>query len=122
MPNPALHRRRSLRLKGYDYSQSGLYFVTICCQNHICRFGTIENGEMILNDAGNMIEKWCDELSNKFSDIELNTYIIMPNHFHAIIVNNGVVDVGADLRVCPDEYFQSRHIGLPLHPQHHYLQ
>jgi len=66
---------------------------------------------MILNDAGKMIEKWCAELSHKFSDIVMDTYIVMPNHFHAIIVNNGVgnpvpatipVPVGADLRVCPD--------------------
>jgi hypothetical protein len=44
--NPAIHHRRSIRLKGYDYSQAGLYFVTICCQDMICRFGKIENEEM----------------------------------------------------------------------------
>jgi len=106
--NPAIHRRRSIRLKGYDYSQAGMYFVTICVQKHTCLFGEIVDGEMILNDAGTMVQKWCMELSNKFSDIMLDTYIIMPNHFHAIIVNNGGVDaaaatVGADLCVCPDE-------------------
>jgi len=103
--NPAIHHRRSIRLKGYDYSQAGLYFVTICCQNKICYFGNIENDKMFLNDAGRMVEKWCMELSHKFSDIELDTYIIMPNHFHAIIVNNGNnAAVGADLRVCPDKH------------------
>ena len=51
---PHIHRRRSIRLKGYDYSQAGLYFITICCQNRTCMFGNIENGKMILNDAG----KW----------------------------------------------------------------
>ena len=50
--NPAIHHRRSIRLKGYDYSQNGLYFITICCQNRICRFGHIENKEMILNEYG----------------------------------------------------------------------
>ena len=125
--NPNIHHRRSIRLKGYDYSQAGLYFVTICCQNRVCRLGRIENGEMILNDAGKMIEKWCAELSHKFSDIVVDTYIIMPNHFHAIVVNTGggnygsqvipvspvspippvppvfpVPPVGADLRVCPN--------------------
>jgi REP element-mobilizing transposase RayT len=122
--NPNIHHRRSIRLKGYDYSQAGLYFVTICCQNMICCFGKIKNGEMILNDAGQMVEKWCAELSHKFSDIEMDTYIIMPNHFHAIIVNNGGNDgntVGADLRVCPDilgehgENILGEHIGSPLH-------
>ena len=120
--NPAIHHRRSIRLKGYDYSQAGMYFVTICVSvgaNLRVRpnlFGEIVDGKMILNDAGKMIEKWCAELSHKFSDIVVDTYIVMPNHFHAIIVNNGggnrvpvpapatvTVPVGADLRVCPNK-------------------
>jgi len=106
--NPAIHHRRSIHLKGYDYSQAGLYFVTICvqkCAHTQVRpylFGKIIDGEMVLNDAGKMIEKWCIELSHKFPDIELDTYIIMPNHFHAIIANNGDA-VGAHLRVRPNE-------------------
>jgi len=71
--NPIIHHRHSIRLKGYDYSQAGLYFVTICCQDRVCRFGKIENGKMILNDAGQMVEKWRAELSNKFSDIKCYT-------------------------------------------------
>ena len=130
--NPAIHHRHSIRLKGYDYSQEGMYFVTICCQERICRFGKIENEEMILNDAGKMIEKWCGELSHNFLDIVMDTYIIMPNHFHAIIINNGegnpavAAAVGADLRVCPDtldnqisgehgNQISSEHTGSPLH-------
>ena len=103
--NPVIHHRCTIRLKSYNYSQSGMYFITICCQNHTCLFGKITDSEMILNDAGKMIEKWCAELSHKFPDIMLDPYIIMPNHFHAIIVNNGddSTTVGADLRVCPDE-------------------
>jgi REP element-mobilizing transposase RayT len=108
--NPAIHHRRSIRLKGYDYSQAGLYFVTICVQHKICLFGEIVDGEMILNDTGMMIEKWWMELPHKFPDIALDTYVIMPNHFHGIIVNTGNGggangdggNVGADLRVCPD--------------------
>jgi REP element-mobilizing transposase RayT len=124
--NPAIHHRRSIRLKEYDYSQAGMYFVTICCQNRTCRFGKIKNGEMVLNNAGQMVEKWCAELPHKFSDIIVDTYIIMPNHFHVIIVNNGNnTAVGADLRVCPDELdeheisdehgISGEHIGSPLH-------
>lgn len=103
--NPTIHHRRSIRLKGYDYSQSGLYFVTICVQNRECLFGKTADGEMVLDNAGKMIEKWCAELPNKFSDIMLDEFVIMPNHFHAIIVNTGIGggDVGADLRVCPDD-------------------
>ena len=52
--DPDKHHRRSIRLKGYDYAQAGLYLVTICAQNRECRFGEIVNGEMVLNDAGRM--------------------------------------------------------------------
>jgi REP element-mobilizing transposase RayT len=97
--NPHIHHRRSIRLKGYDYSQAGMYFVTICTQNRECLFGKITNGEMVLNDAGRMVQKWCAGLPHKFSNIELNTYVIMPNHFHGIIINAGTV--GAHLRVRP---------------------
>ena len=55
--NPNIHHRRSVRLKDYDYSQAGLYFVTICVQNKISLFGNIINGEIKLNDAGIIVEK-----------------------------------------------------------------
>ena len=54
--NPRIHHRKSIRLKGYDYSQAGLYFLTICVQNRLCLFGDVVNGKMILNDAGRMVE------------------------------------------------------------------
>ena len=54
--NPANHHRRSIRLKGYNYVQSGLYSIPICCHNRACVFGRIENGIMIMNDAGKMVE------------------------------------------------------------------
>ncbi len=95
--NPNIHHRRSIRLKGYDYSQAGLYFITICLKNRECLFGEITNGTLKLNDAGQMIEKWYVELENKFPDIKCHEMIIMPNHFHCIVEN-----VGADLRVCPN--------------------
>jgi len=95
--NPNIHHRRSIRLKGYDYSQAGLYFVTICVKNRECLFGEIQSGQMQLNDAGRMIEKWWFELENKFPDIRCDTMVVMPNHFHGIIHN-----VGADLGVCPN--------------------
>ncbi len=99
--NPNIHQRKSIRLKGYDYSQAGLYFITICCQDRICRFGSVENGEMILNNAGRMVEKWYYELENKFPDIRCHKMMVMPNHFHCIIENIGTA-VGADPRVCPN--------------------
>jgi len=92
--NPDIHHRRSIRLKGYDYSQTGLYFITICTQNRLCLFGEIENGEMILNNAGIMIEHQWQELIYHFDNIKLHEFIVMPNHFHGIIEFAGVPLVG----------------------------
>lgn len=83
--NPNIHHRRSIRLKGYDYSQAGLYFITICVQNRACLFGEIANKKMILNDAGKMIENEWLKLPERFNNIELHEFVVMPNHFHAIL-------------------------------------
>jgi len=83
--NPQKHHRRSIRLKGYDYSQPGLYFITLCINHRICLFGEIKDGKMELNDAGRMVEKWYRELENKYNDIECGEFVVMPNHFHCII-------------------------------------
>jgi REP element-mobilizing transposase RayT len=82
---PTLHHRRSIRLKGYDYSQSGLYFVTVCVQKHECLFGKIVDGEMILNEYGKMVEKCLLEIPQHFPNAVLHEFIVMPNHLHAII-------------------------------------
>ncbi|MBR9831306.1 hypothetical protein GYB57_04085 [bacterium] len=83
--NPDKHNRRSIRLKGYDYSSAGLYFITICCQNRISRFGHIENGTMILNEFGRVAnDEWLNT-PNIRKNIQLGEFIIMPNHMHGII-------------------------------------
>ncbi|HCN37684.1 MAG TPA: transposase [Bacteroidetes bacterium] len=78
-------KRKSIRLKGYDYSQSGLYFITICVQNRECLFGKIENGIMILNELGNIANNFWIEIPEHFPMIEIHEHIIMPNHLHGII-------------------------------------
>ena len=90
--NPNIHSRRSIRLKGYDYSRAGLYFVTICCQDKIHRFGEIKNGEMILNDFGEIAHNEWGNLSKRYRNVSLDVFQIMPNHIHGIIVLDGVVD------------------------------
>ena len=114
--NPKIHHRKSIRLKGYDYSQAGLYFITICIQNRECLLGKITDSVMALNNASKMVKKWYYELENKFLDIKCHAMIIMPNHFHCIVEN-----VGADLRVCPNicpnvcpNNTTGEHIGSPL--------
>jgi REP element-mobilizing transposase RayT len=183
--NPDIHHRRSIRLKGYDYSQAGLYFVTICVQNRECLFGDVivgadqrvcpcstaqngqafsqgqqegENGDggngqdggngekwgngqnwgngqthgsaptggvptgvvpvptLILNDAGEMIEKWYYKLESKFPDIKCNEMVVMPNHFHCIIENTGVMDghVGGNITGEHAGNIMGEHAGSPL--------
>lgn len=95
--DPQKHHRRSIRLKGYDYSSEGAYYVTIVTQRRECLFVEIVDREMHLNDAGKMVLKWWNELPNKFPNVILGEFIIMPNHFHCVIIIDR--NVGADLRV-----------------------
>jgi REP element-mobilizing transposase RayT len=102
--DPRIHHRRSIRLKGYDYCQAGGYFVTMVTQGRDMLFGEIVNGEMILNDAGEMIVRWWLELPNKFPNVNVDIFVVMPNHFHGIIFiadSVGGEIVGDDLRVVP---------------------
>jgi putative transposase len=79
------HRRHSLRLQGYDYTQEGAYFVTVCMRNRACLFGDISDGKMILNDAVRPAEKCWKDIPAHFPDIELDEFVIMPNHVHGIL-------------------------------------
>ena len=83
--NPNIHHRKSIRLKGYDYSQAGLYFITICVQDRKWLFGKIENDEMILNDAGKIADECWLEIPKHFPNAVLHEYIVMPNHVHGIV-------------------------------------
>ena len=83
--NPDIHHRRSIRLQNYDYSQSGLYFVTICVNYRLALFGQIVNGEMQLSDAGMIVKNTWLDLVNHVSNVKLHEFVVMPNHFHGII-------------------------------------
>lgn len=93
--NPRIHHRRSIRLKGYDYSQAGLYFITICCYDRQCLFGKITDGEMNLNDGGKMANECWMGIPDHFPNAVLHEHIIMPNHVHGIIElkTDDIVDV-----------------------------
>ena len=117
--NPERHHRRSIRLLGYNYANAGSYFVTVCLNRRIPKiwrynsqldwnfkfptFGIIENEMMILNDAGKMVQQAWHEMREHYSNIEINEFIVMPDHTHGIITitdpNN--VGVGAAHRGCP---------------------
>jgi len=85
MNNP-LPNRQSIRLKNYDYSQPGYYFITICTQDRIHRFGKIIDEKMRLNDAGEIVADEWKKTPIMRKNIQLDEWIIMPNHFHAIII------------------------------------
>ncbi|MDX1992259.1 MAG: transposase [bacterium] len=93
--------RTSPRLKDYDYARNGAYFITICTQNRACLFGSVREGEMYLNPAGEMLGEWWRKLPEKFSTVETDALVIMPNHVHGILVLFEEPDTGA-------------HVGAPL--------
>ncbi len=100
--NSEIHHRKSIRLKGYDYSQEGLYFVTICCHNRMCLFGEIVNDEMVLNGFGKIANNCWIEIPKHFPNAVLHEHIVMPNHVHGIIElqplvgNQNAPNVGAE--------------------------
>jgi len=115
--DPERHHRRSIRLRGYDYRAVGAYFITIVVQDRACLFGEVVDSEMRLSEAGRMVERWWLELNCRFPHVLTDAYVVMPNHFHGIVVihspppdTTAPPDVGADLRVCPD----SARVGADL--------
>lgn len=80
-----MRERKLTRLKGYDYSQAGAYFLTVCAQDRNCLFGKIKNGQMWLNDVGRMIDIWWRKIFDRYVNVSVDEYVIMPNHIHGII-------------------------------------
>lgn len=101
MYDPQKHHRRSIRLKGYDYTQPGAYFITICTQDRAHLFGEVVDREMRLNDAGRIVrEEWFKTAQLRpYVRLDENEFVVMPNHVHGIIWI--VDDVGATRRVAP---------------------
>lgn len=87
--DPNRHHRRSIRLRGYDYSQAGAYFITIVAKNRERLFGEAANGEMRLNEIGRVVQTAWDELPGRYPSVELDAFVVMPNHVHGIIVISG---------------------------------
>lgn len=80
------HKRKNNRLSSYDYSSPGWYFVTVCVQDMECVLGEVKNGKMVLNEAGWVVEECLKNIPKFYSNVELDDWIIMPNHLHAIII------------------------------------
>jgi putative transposase len=93
-----LRGRRSIRLKGYDYSQDGGYFVTVCAYGRECLFGQIENGQMQLNEYGEIVTDIWRNIPEHYQFVQLDEFVVMPNHIHGIII---ISKVGAGFKPAP---------------------
>lgn len=80
-----MNNRKTIRLKDYDYSNSGLYYVTICTESKQHLFGKISNYEITLSEAGMLILKWFNKLESKFQNVKCFDHVVMPNHIHFLI-------------------------------------
>jgi hypothetical protein len=105
--DPQKHHRRSIRLKGYDYTQPGAYYVTLCTKARQCLFGDVIKGEMRLNSLGYIAFTCWQAIPNHFPHVELDAFVLMPNHLHGILVISDTVVVGATH-------------ASPLHPALHF--
>ena len=88
-------RRKSMRLEGYDYTEEGAYFVTVVTQGREMLFGRVENGEMVLNAFGRIVEDTWKDLIRHNSGIVLEEFMVMPNHFHGVIIIDSPVGAGS---------------------------
>jgi len=97
--DPAVHHRRSIRLKNYDYSKPGYYFVTIVVRDRKCVLGEVRDGEVRLSRVGEMVRDVWQGLSDHFPGMALDEFVVMPNHLHGVVVinptNDRNVSVGA---------------------------
>jgi REP element-mobilizing transposase RayT len=88
-------KRKPNRLKGYDYSQDNLYFITSCVQERVCCFGEIVHSKMILNNYGHIANKQWYWLARQYLYVVLHEFVVMPNHIHGIIeIDRGNVGTG----------------------------
>jgi REP element-mobilizing transposase RayT len=83
--NPEKHNRKTTRLSGYDYSQAGFYFVTICTDKWICCLGEVVGGEMVVSDIGKIVHIAWRQLPQHYPHVCLDEFVVMPNHIHGII-------------------------------------
>ena len=83
---PSYRKRKSPRLQGYDYSQAGAYFVTICTHHRQHLFGTIADDTMHCNSAGDIATDCWLSIPEHYPDVELDAFVVMPNHVHGIML------------------------------------
>ena len=83
--NVPTRHRRSIRAKAYDYSQPGTYYITICVQSRACVLGEVSGNAVVLSEVGAMVESWWCMIGGRFPGVEIDSYVMMPNHFHGVL-------------------------------------
>jgi putative transposase len=114
--DPTKHQRRSIRMRGYDYTQTGWYFVTICAQGRECLFGNIIDGAFQANTYGRVVLEHIEAIASHFANAEIDVYVMMPNHAHVIIILNDSVTANTPRPtlgqvVAYIKYLSTRHIN-----------
>ncbi len=110
-----LPERKNIRLKYYDYSNVGLYFITICTKNRIELLGTIKDGNYIkLTEEGIIVEKSIKTIEKIFSNVIVDEYIVMPNHIHIIIAINNKNGVSISRIIKQYKMYVSKRIGYSI--------
>jgi len=89
-----IQHRRSIRLQHYDYTQPGAYFITLVTKDRLCLFGKIVDGDMVLSEFGKFASSCWDAIPEHFPFVEIDSFVVMPNHIHGIFVINAT-SVGA---------------------------
>jgi hypothetical protein len=110
--DPDERHRRSIRLKGFNYTLGGAYFMTVCTQNQMCLFGDVVEREIRLNDAGRLVQIVWDGLPEHYPHVSLDHWVIMPNHVHGI-----VSFIGAGLKPAPMTTATNRLIPRKTQPK-----
>ncbi len=99
--DPDRHHRRSIRLKGYDYLRAGAYFITLCVRSQLRLFGHIDRERMTLNDAGRMIGNVWESIPRYYPGIDIDAFVIMPDHVHGIVILGDIVETASSVRAAP---------------------
>ncbi len=110
-----LPKRKNIRLKYYDYSQKGMYFITICIKNRLELLGKIKNINYIqLTKEGFLAEKYIKNIEQIYKNVTIDEYIIMPNHIHCILIINSKKDISISRIIKQYKMYVSKKIGYSI--------
>ena len=109
-PEYSLPQRRSFRLRGYDYSQPGAYFVAICAAGRMCVFGSVVDAEMVLSRDGRAVAHAWTGLADHYRQVKLDAFVVRPNHIHGVIILTAAIDETGSTGLKPSP---TRRHGLP---------